>query len=51
MFGTRRLKRIIKNSKDQSAEEIKNHIVEAAYQYYGDVPQEDDVTLIVGKVK
>ena len=42
---------MLRRSKDLSAETIKDRIIEAAYQHYGDVSSEDDVTLIVAKVK
>jgi len=50
-FGTRRFKRLIQDSKDLSAEQIKDRIVKNVYEFYGNEPAEDDVTLIVGKMK
>lgn len=50
-FGLRRFKRLMKKSERLSAEQIKDRIIETAYQFYGKKPPEDDVTLIVGKVK
>jgi len=51
MFGMRTLRRILQSSNDLSAQEIKDRIVDAAYQHYGNVPQEDDVTLVVARIR
>ncbi|MGK5094822.1 7TM diverse intracellular signaling domain-containing protein [Deltaproteobacteria bacterium TL4] len=50
-FGIRRLKHVFQKAQGLSAEEIKNRIIEKAYQHYGTTPQEDDITLIVAKIK
>jgi len=50
-FKSRNLKNVMKQCEGLSAEAIKDRIVEAAYHHYGDYPREDDVTLIVGKIK
>jgi serine phosphatase RsbU (regulator of sigma subunit) len=34
-----------------TAEEIKTRIMESAFQHYGKTPFDDDVTLIVGRVR
>ena len=51
IFGMRSLKRLLNQSRGLSAEAIKNKIVEAAYQHYGEAHQEDDVTFIVAKIE
>jgi len=51
MFGSRTLKQVLEQCSGLSASGIKNRIVEKAYQHYGESPRDDDVTLIVGKVK
>jgi len=50
-YGSRRLQRLLKDSKDLSAEQIKDRIIRTTTEFCGNTPAEDDVTLIVGKVK
>ncbi|MGK5094593.1 SpoIIE family protein phosphatase [Deltaproteobacteria bacterium TL4] len=51
MFSIKQLKNPLQASKDHNAETIKNHIRDAALAFYGDQFIEDDVTLIVAKIK
>ncbi|MGK5091875.1 SpoIIE family protein phosphatase [Deltaproteobacteria bacterium TL4] len=50
-FGIRRLRQIIRSSEGRNAIQIKDRIVENAFEFYGEVPPEDDLTLVVAKVK
>ncbi|MGK5093563.1 SpoIIE family protein phosphatase [Deltaproteobacteria bacterium TL4] len=50
-FGNNRLKHVIQTCHGLEAREIRNRIVEAAMRHYGNQPGEDDVTLIVGKIR
>ncbi|MGK5093210.1 response regulator [Deltaproteobacteria bacterium TL4] len=50
-FSLRTLKKILQQSADRSAEEIKDEIIRQAYHFYGETPTEDDITLIVGKIR
>jgi sigma-B regulation protein RsbU (phosphoserine phosphatase) len=49
-FGKQRLKAIVKDHADAPAEEIRDRILAAVDQFRGDLPMEDDMTLIVIKV-
>lgn len=51
MFTTTGLKRIIQECAELSASEIKDRIIDAFHQHCGKHPPEDDVTLIVAKIK
>lgn len=51
LFGEDRLKKIISDHKDQSAKEIKNHIIDAVRAFAPDTEQQDDITLVVIKVE
>ncbi|HVO83030.1 MAG TPA: SpoIIE family protein phosphatase [Syntrophobacteria bacterium] len=51
MFGKRRLCDIIRANHGKSAEEIQDAVLEALREFRGDVPQEDDVTIVVAKVE
>ncbi|HXG66282.1 MAG TPA: SpoIIE family protein phosphatase, partial [Blastocatellia bacterium] len=50
-FGEGRLQGIIEASAHLSAREISDGIVQAVRQWCGDTPQQDDLTLVVMKVK
>lgn len=50
-FGTDKLKRVLEESANLSAGEIKQKIITAVYNFRGDTPQFDDITLIVLKAK
>jgi sigma-B regulation protein RsbU (phosphoserine phosphatase) len=49
-FGTKRLKQAINDSYHLSAPEIQNNIHQAVKDFTGDLPQADDLTMIVIKV-
>jgi sigma-B regulation protein RsbU (phosphoserine phosphatase) len=49
-FGTRRLKQVIDDSHQLSARRIRENIYDAVRRFTGDVPQADDITLMVIKV-
>ncbi|MBF0239082.1 MAG: SpoIIE family protein phosphatase [SAR324 cluster bacterium] len=51
MFGQGRLRRLIKDCEGLNAEEIKNRIVNEAFKHFENVPIEDDVTLVVAKIR
>ncbi len=51
MFGMHKLRRVIQQSQGLGAREIRDRIMETAMTHYGNEPFEDDVTLIVGKVR
>jgi len=49
LFGKDRLHRIIRENADKSAEGIQSAVLDAVRKFRGDVPQEDDITLVVIK--
>ncbi|KPK78776.1 MAG: hypothetical protein AMJ89_00255 [candidate division Zixibacteria bacterium SM23_73] len=49
-FGTKRLKQVINDSYHLSASEIQNNIYQAVKDFTGNLPQADDLTMIVIKV-
>jgi sigma-B regulation protein RsbU (phosphoserine phosphatase) len=49
-FGTKRLKQVINDSSHLGAPEIQNHIYQAVKDFAGNLPQADDLTMIVIKV-
>ena len=49
MFGKARLKSVLKDHATDSAEAIRDHVLAAVTQYRGDLPMEDDMSLIVIK--
>jgi sigma-B regulation protein RsbU (phosphoserine phosphatase) len=49
-FGTKRLKQVINGSYHLSAPEIQNNIYQAVKDFTGNLPQADDLTMIVIKV-
>jgi serine phosphatase RsbU (regulator of sigma subunit) len=49
-FGTKRLKQVINDSCYLSAPEIQNNIYQAVKDFTGNLPQADDLTMIVIKV-
>jgi phosphoserine phosphatase RsbU/P len=51
MFGEDRLENLVKNSVDLSAEEIKVKILDEVLSFTAGLPQGDDITLIVLKMK
>ncbi len=50
MFGKKRLYEIIRATADQPAEAIQTAVLEAIDSFRGQVPQEDDITLVVVKM-
>ncbi len=50
MFGQARSREIIRKHSTASAEAIQNAVIHALQAFKGDVPQEDDVTLVVIKL-
>lgn len=50
MFGQTRLKEIIRNSASESSEKIMANIISAVVAFREDLPQEDDITLVVTKI-
>ncbi|MDZ7265811.1 MAG: SpoIIE family protein phosphatase [candidate division KSB1 bacterium] len=50
-FGKERLFEVIKAGRQDSAEGLRNRIYEAVLQFTGDMPQSDDLTLVVVRVK
>jgi sigma-B regulation protein RsbU (phosphoserine phosphatase) len=50
-FGEQRLRQIVTESAHLSAQELSDTIVERVRQWCGDVPQHDDLTLVIMKVK
>jgi serine phosphatase RsbU (regulator of sigma subunit) len=51
MFGQDRLREAIRRHPAESAEAIQNRIVEDLRIFQGKAPQEDDMTLVVIKLK
>lgn len=47
MFGRERLRDLVRRHADKSAEEIQQAVIESLHRFRGEVPQEDDVTLVV----
>jgi sigma-B regulation protein RsbU (phosphoserine phosphatase) len=50
MFGINRFRKAIREHAANSAEEIKDGIIADLYNFQGDAPQEDDITLVVVKL-
>lgn len=50
-FGKLRVKEIIRENRDQSAEEILEAITDALTAFRGTAPQRDDVTMVIVKIK
>ena len=50
MFGQARLREIVRKHSADSAETIQKAVIHALQAFKGDVPQEDDVTLVVVKL-
>jgi len=50
MFGLRRLRDIIQKSAAESAETIKDGVIDTLRNFQGSAPREDDVTLVVVKL-
>jgi len=50
MFGQERMREIIRKNRSASAETIQNALIDVLQTFRGDVPQEDDVTLVVIKL-
>jgi len=51
MFGIERIKEILIDNKDSSANKIKESILESSESFAEDIPNHDDLTLLVLKVK
>lgn len=51
LFGITRLKNVIQNNKNMSAETIKNEILKELFKFRGNYEQVDDITLVVIKNK
>jgi sigma-B regulation protein RsbU (phosphoserine phosphatase) len=51
MFGEERLERLIRENVSFSAEEIKQRILDEVLSFTAGLPQGDDITLIVLKMK
>lgn len=49
MFGKERMKKIIRDSKDLSAKEIQDKIINAVIDFIGYNPRQDDITLFIIK--
>jgi sigma-B regulation protein RsbU (phosphoserine phosphatase) len=47
MFGRERLRDLIRRHADQSAEGIQEAVIKSLHRFRGEVPQEDDLTLVV----
>ncbi|MGD8343353.1 MAG: SpoIIE family protein phosphatase [Desulfobacterales bacterium] len=50
MFGINRFRTAIRQHAAESAEEIKNGIIDTLREFQGEAPQEDDITLVVVKL-
>lgn len=50
MFGQERIREILRKNSTASAETIQNAVIDVLQAFRGDVPQEDDVTLVVIKL-
>jgi sigma-B regulation protein RsbU (phosphoserine phosphatase) len=51
MFSLNRLHEIIHKNAAESAETIQNAIIDTLRKFQGDAPQEDDITLVIVKLK
>lgn len=49
-FGERRFRALIRKHVDKGPGEARNEIIARANEFYGQVPQKDDITLVIGKV-
>lgn len=50
MYGLKRLNEVIRHHAAEPAEIIRDRIIESVRNFQGDVPQEDDITLVVIKL-
>jgi len=50
-YGERRLRRLIQKFESQSSRELLDTIEKDAYGYFGPIPQEDDLTLVVATLR
>jgi serine phosphatase RsbU (regulator of sigma subunit) len=48
-FGERRFRALLRKNGSMMADELRDEVIAKAQQFYGAVPQKDDITLIVGK--
>lgn len=51
MFGHAHLKEVIRNCASKTAETIRDNIINSVIAFREDLPQEDDITLVVIKIK
>jgi serine phosphatase RsbU (regulator of sigma subunit)/HAMP domain-containing protein len=49
-FGKKRCQKILESHSHLSPTEMIEKLREASWEYYGDFPREDDVTIVIGKV-
>jgi sigma-B regulation protein RsbU (phosphoserine phosphatase) len=50
-FGAERVRQIVRANASRSAAHIQAAVIEAVQRFRGQAPQEDDVTLVVVKLK
>jgi sigma-B regulation protein RsbU (phosphoserine phosphatase) len=50
-FGKMRCQKILEENKELPPDEMIEKLREASWDFYGDEPREDDVTIVIGKVK
>ncbi|MGK5093905.1 AAA family ATPase [Deltaproteobacteria bacterium TL4] len=51
MFGSRKIINILSAADGKTAQEIQKEILDAAYLHYANQPAEDDITLIVARIR
>ncbi len=49
-YGDKRFRQSVRRAKDKNVEEIRKNVVDSAFEFYGDVPQKDDITLVFGRI-
>ncbi len=50
MYGKRNIMQTLKKMYDDPVDQIRAKLIEDAYEFFGEVPRKDDITLVVGKV-
>ena len=49
-FGKRKAQRAIAEVLEKDSGDIKDKLIEKAFEFYGDFPRKDDITLVVLKI-
>lgn len=50
-YGKKRMQKVLEDHRDISPDEMIKKLKDSSWDFYGNCPREDDVTIIIGKVK